>query len=732
MSLNNPSSPSATWCRRWGFLVLPCALMVALLWLPFGFSITGLIEEWDVLALFTLRDAFVWVSPDGPLTAHRLRPLTVAPHAIGYLLDPNSFAYWHVLLIGSLMLKGIGAGLIGWWLTHSRRWAAVLGLLVVFYPADTMQLSFRSFHIDWSISLSLIAVALCAYGYTLQKPWKRAVAMLVAVPCAVLATFAYEAALTFVVVPLLLLYARFGLRSTLELVKRHPVVSAAWILGVVVNIGYVLYARGSGDTYQAALMGPSMQIDVVDRLQRVGGIGFGRALVGAWLDAAAITWFEYRTHLYLVLSAVLVGLAVWRSSRAVAGEDPRADIVAPTASLGRIAVAGLVIIALGYLPFAASLPHLQISQRTFLGAAPGAALVCLSVLIAFTRRSWGLGVALTAGALTLAFGAQMFQFDHYRRLSSDQQTLLGDIVDNAPPFRLDQTLVIIDKRDQLNDVWMVREGMVMALIYLYDRAIERPIICSASSNVWQFPNAEGRLGTCEETEQGWTLTEAPLVAAPDKDPRTLQVKRENAVVVTLEADGSTRSSASPEALAEYRRMLETGHSPMAQRYRQILRPSAWPLSFEQFRPTRGSDRFRWDFGRWWSMEEPTRGAGWAAGGWTIRNKIPVWRSVAWKILPQATLQFDLLPSRRPYKLTARILQLVPPTTPESVKVSINGQLVAAHWEDPTTLTADVPSELLRIGNNVMAFDSPVTNDPTPLSFLVDWIDLEPQAATPAN
>jgi len=733
MSLNTPPSPSTALFRRWSFLVLPCAIMVALLWLPFGFSITGLIEEWDVLALFTLREPFIWVSPDGPLAPHRLRPLTVAPHAIGYLLDPNSFAYWHALLMGSLLLKGIGAGLMGWWLTHSRRWAAVLGLLVVFYPADTMQLSFRSFHIDWSISLSLLAVALCAFGYTLQKPWQRAIAMLLAVPCAVLATFAYEAALTFVVVPLLLLYARFGVRGALAKVNGHRIVSAAWIAGILVNVAYVLYAKGSGETYQASLVGTAMQIDVVDRLQRVVGIGFGRTLVGGWLDALAITWFEYRTHLYLALCAVLVGYTVWRSSRALPGENALADIATPSTSVVRLGITGLVMIGLGYLPFAASLPHLEISQRTFLGAAHGGALLCVGVLIALTRRSWGLGVVVTAAALVVAFAAQMFQFDHYRRLSATQQTLLGDIVGNVPPPRLDQTLVIIDKRDQLNDVWMVREGMVMALTYLYDRPIERPIICSPSGNVWQFPNVEGRLGTCEATEDGWNLTEAPLVSAPGTPAATRQIKRGAAVVVTLEADGTTTSSASPEALENYRRLLETGHSSVAERYRNILRRQPWPLAFEQFRTERASDRFRWDFGRWWSMEQPTRGSGWIAGRWTIANHtLPVWRSAAWKTLPEATLQFDLLPDARPYTMTARVLQIVPPTTPESIKLRVNDHLIAVTWKDASTLSAEVPADALKIGTNVIAFDSPVTRDPTPLSFLIDWVSLDPVPPSPAN
>lgn len=728
MSTHTVHPKPATLMRRWGFLVIPCALMLALLWLPFGFSITGLIEEWDVLALFTLHDPFVWVGPDGPLAGHRLRPLTIAPHAVSFMLDPDSFAYWHVLLIGALLLKGLGAALIGWWLTHSRRWAAVLALLVVLYPADTMQLSFRSFHIDWSVALSLLGIALCSFAYTLQERWQRLVAMLLAVPCAILATFSYEAALTFSVVPLLLLYIRFGARGALGKVTSHRVVTAAWIIGVLINLGYAVYAKGAGDTYQGTLVEGAMQIDVLDRLKRVVGVGFGRALAGGWLDAVAIAWYEFRTYLYLVLSSVLIGVMVWRGTRAVAGEDAVADIAAPSVSLGRVALVGLIMIGLGYLPFAASLPHLAISQRTFLGAAPGAALVCLSVLIAITRRSWGLGAILTTTALVVAFAAQMFQFDHYRRLSSLQQELLGDIVENAPPFRLDQTLVIIDKRDQINDVWMVREGMVMALTYLYDRPIERPVVCAPNGNVWQLPNAEGRLGTCEETETGWTLTEAPLVSAPEQAPVVRRLSRQNAVVVTLEADGSTVSSARTNDLASYRRMLESGHSSVALRYRQILRRQPWPLAFEQFRNLNGSERFRWDFARWWSMEEPTRGAGWLVGNWTVSGTTAVWRSNAWKTLPVATLQFDLMPAPGPYVVTARIPRLVEPTTPDSIKLRINEHAVAVLWKDPHTLTATVPADALRNGTNVISLESPVTRDPTPLSFQIDWISLDPKPA----
>ena len=104
--------PTPTFVNRWGFVFLPAAIALALLWLPFGFSIIGLIEEWDVLGLFTLYDPFFWVTSDGPLAAHRLRPLTVAPHALAYMLDPDSFIWWHILLMGSLLTKAIAGCLL--------------------------------------------------------------------------------------------------------------------------------------------------------------------------------------------------------------------------------------------------------------------------------------------------------------------------------------------------------------------------------------------------------------------------------------------------------------------------------------------------------------------------------------------------------------------------------------------------------------------------------------------
>lgn len=125
-------------------LFIACSTaIVMLLWLPFGFNMMGHIEEWDLLNLFTRHGVFYVVGEGGPLPSHRMRPLMLLPNAIAYQLSPNSFFAMHLLQMLALVLKGVCGGILGWWLLRSRLYAVLLALLVVIYPADTMQLSFR-------------------------------------------------------------------------------------------------------------------------------------------------------------------------------------------------------------------------------------------------------------------------------------------------------------------------------------------------------------------------------------------------------------------------------------------------------------------------------------------------------------------------------------------------------------------------------------------------------------
>src|SRR5260221_13906064 len=93
-------------------LILP-AFVVAALWYPFGFALGGLLEEWDVLTLFSQNGVFFFATASSPLAGHMQRPFTVFFQAIAFTLDPDSFFYWHVFLAASLVLKGASAAVIG-------------------------------------------------------------------------------------------------------------------------------------------------------------------------------------------------------------------------------------------------------------------------------------------------------------------------------------------------------------------------------------------------------------------------------------------------------------------------------------------------------------------------------------------------------------------------------------------------------------------------------------------
>ena len=108
-------------------LVLP-VLTVAFLWIPFGFSLGGLVEEWGFLELFARKGVF-YIITDATLQAQKARPLHVLPQALAYTLDPDSFLFWHIIQAAALTVKAVSAAVIGLYLTKNRALAAFLGLL---------------------------------------------------------------------------------------------------------------------------------------------------------------------------------------------------------------------------------------------------------------------------------------------------------------------------------------------------------------------------------------------------------------------------------------------------------------------------------------------------------------------------------------------------------------------------------------------------------------------------
>ncbi len=96
-------------------IVLPIITVVAI-WIPFGFSLGGLVEEWGFLELFSRKGVF-YIITEATLPSQRARPFHILPQALAFTLDPNSFYYWHIIQATALIIKGICGACIGFYLT---------------------------------------------------------------------------------------------------------------------------------------------------------------------------------------------------------------------------------------------------------------------------------------------------------------------------------------------------------------------------------------------------------------------------------------------------------------------------------------------------------------------------------------------------------------------------------------------------------------------------------------
>src|SRR6476469_5862370 len=71
-------------------------LLTLVLWLPFSFKTTGLVEEWGVLRVIDSGSELFFTTPNSPLGPHRMRPLEVFVHAAARALDPKSFLFFNI------------------------------------------------------------------------------------------------------------------------------------------------------------------------------------------------------------------------------------------------------------------------------------------------------------------------------------------------------------------------------------------------------------------------------------------------------------------------------------------------------------------------------------------------------------------------------------------------------------------------------------------------------------
>jgi hypothetical protein len=725
---------SSTAVVRWrrGFagaaaLLLPSVAILAALWLPFGFSMTGLIEEWDLLGLFTIYGPFAIARFDGPLAPHAMRPLMPLSFVAAYLIDRDSFAGWHFLTLAALLVKGGAMTYLVARATRSRALGVIGGVLLLLYPADTMQLSFRSIHINTALALVLGGCALLMKAFEMDRPVRATLAAAAGALLYLVAICIYELSLTLIALPLALCFVRHGREIFRR--PRQWRLGLFWLGAAGLFAAYVVWVAPKIASYQGQVTGDRQAVlaAAYGALPKLFTVGAARALVGGWIDALRMVGTEYASHVYLACASCVVALVialVARIGRREGGEFP-GDVRASRGVPLRLLLAGLMLMLLGYAPFLTSPAHLAISQRTFLWATPGAVLAWVALLLALWRLARAPAMVAMLGLLVLGLGAQLFQFHHYVNISERQRSMLRAIVEQVDSVTPNKTLLLLDGTSQVGHTWFfLNDGLHNALSYLYGQNFGPIELCRTPSMEWQRPDALGRKGRCDQDDAGWTLSGAPSVRGPGVAPTAPGPARRLATnevtVVTVREDGGP---ADAPGVVERRRRLETGKGVIERRYRGMLASRPHGVVGPMFRDEFVGDRYRWSFGDWWSLDLAPRGAGWGEVEWVgdgIRQ-----RSSARKTSRMADLQFDLAPAAGSYILRAQFDRFGQDAIRDSLRLQLNGRPVNIQWMSHFQFQAEVPPGVLTNGVNRLAFDSDVEESFFGLSAWMDWVELEP-------
>ena len=688
-------------CSTWRTIFPAVLLAVALIWLPFGFSLSALIEEWGLLGMFTEHGTFFLATADSPFALHRLRPLTLFPQAVGYALNHDSFLWWHLQQMLCILLKGVAAAALVLWLSRRRGAALFAAVLMMVYPADTMQIPFRSLHINMSAMLTINALALMLWATERVILWQRATMMLLAAFCLVSASLMYEAALFLVPAPLIFWWARYGWREGLRRLLQQKVVIILWALAAGIGIGYVLWVSHESNLYQQALSkSPMHTLEIIRKnFGMMFTIGMYRLWLNGWWDAARMLFSAGSWAMYLPVALLFAAVIAWKSEQTETAEKM------PCMVAVRWGILALALAMLGYLPYVASYSHLLITQRSYLFCTLGGVMLVTLMHACLQRRFPRIGMGLATLLITLGFAAQWTQFAHYERIASQQKVVLTGVLEALPKTDPNQNILIFDQQGSLGNVWMLRgEILRSALTYLYGHRVN-PIVCMEPGKVWAsfITDAQMRLGHCVEKSDHWEI-------GGDVDTAIILAKKETPTLVR-NLEGVIRRVDAP---------VDAIDANQARRWKKIL--NCWPSEDcrQQATKTPG-DHFEYDFGHWWSLEEPQPGAGWQDAQWMP----PAWqpRSMAWKNEPDSSLSFELMPDKVPYEFSMRLAMEPSGPARNGLVIELNGHPLPLIWTGSLNLHAEIDPAWLHTGWNRLLLSTPV--DRSGVSLGVDWVKVRP-------
>ncbi|MHA6140843.1 hypothetical protein ACX3YC_26030 [Pseudomonas mohnii] len=411
MKFHSRGSLINTFRPFWIWSGLAGALSVLLLWYQFGFSLGGMIEEYDLLRAIAQHPNFWNSFPGNPMSeSFAARPFQITPFYIAHAIDSRSFFGFHILLIVACFLKVIAGASIGYFLFRNRMYAAAMGMLFLMFPADTQQMSFRTINISVAIALMMCSVALAMRGVVAASSMKRWAAMAGSVICSVIAVLIYEPMLFLYALPPLLLFARYGFWSSTKILRNRRKYIVAWLVGPLLNVVYLYYAIAFyKSAYQIGVTQGGTVASILRNSHYLIESGAYRVFYESWVSSWQLLAHGMAHYRFLVLAAVAIFVMF-----ALLARIPSACLRA--GRLYRYIFVGLVASVIAYLPFMVSEAHMVITQRTFMGVALGASFIFVSVIARVFRRRAALGGMVLSGFIFLGLIGQLYQFDQYTRM----------------------------------------------------------------------------------------------------------------------------------------------------------------------------------------------------------------------------------------------------------------------------------------------------------------------------
>ena len=726
--------------RRWGrvaaLIATPIVIVVAM-WVPFGFSMTGLYEEWAIFGVFSQGGVSFFSGLNGDFASQASRPLLMFPFALSYVLDGNSFYPMNFVLAGVLITQGIAFGFLTRKLTNSSLWSAVGGALVLLQPADTAVYAFRALPTSFSLALALFASCLFWVAWDLRRKYHAILVAVVAGLIMVAASGMYEAALTIIPLPFLLILIRDGYKSVFRRLSAHFWACSAWLVTVPVYLGYAKWISTQTETYQSQVA--SDPLSAFSRLSNLYSIGLLRVLLGGWVDAAGIVIQEFATYWYLSGAVVILVIVVLVSGAGISQPD------APPRQSGgrmrtgfRLLASGVIMVVFAYSPFLLSAVYQVTSQRTFIFTAPGGAMFFLGILMLVSLRSKVVAFVLACLIGTLGMGAHLFQFDDYVNLSLRQKVLLRGMVDQLKDVNLNgRTVLILDSSNQVGAPWMLhRDNLPATLTYLLDRNVKAVETCFIPSMEWQRWDSGSRSGRCNQDAGGWSLVQASAVTGPGfvSDPvkAPIHLTSDKTVTVRIDTSGHVESSQPVDkGKSPTRSEIATQHA----RSQGILTSDFIPFGPGMFKPHEGTDHFKWGFGDWWDLPVVLGGSGWRDPEWTSVPSTPrgsfvsPQESSAWKSQEKSSLLFDMEPRVGTYQIDGQFDIILDDRIRHSLAIVINGHKIPIRWTTYSTFSGTVSSGALVDGTNTIQFNSKVKDDYYSLSAKLDGFELNPSKSS---